>query len=225
VRQAWQEFYAWVRPWRRFRRRVARRTHLPPALARVAAIDGLLTEPEAQLLYDLARAASGGCIVEIGTFHGKSTVALALGAQAGSKAKVYGVDPLVTYVGAFGRTITAAEKIVLFQNLLVAGVAEHVWLLQTTSARAACGFAEPVALLWVDGDHSYEGVKGDLESWAPHVVPGGILAFHDSLSPRLGVGRFLEELLAADHGYERVALVDKTTVLRKRDQPGQNGSG
>jgi len=218
-----RDAYDWVRPWRRYRRRLGRQTHLTPPLARVAAVDGQLTEPEAQLLYDLARDADGGCIVEIGTLHGKSTVALALGAQAGRKPKVYGIDPFVTFTGSLGRTFTPAEKIVLFQNLLMAGVVEHVWLLQTTSEQAARGFEEPVALLWVDGDHSYEGVKRDFEAWAPHVIPGGTLAFHDSLSPRMGVGRFLDELLAAGADYERVALVDKTTVVRKRGGGSANG--
>jgi len=33
--------------------------------------------------------------------------------------------------------------------------------------------------LFVDGDHSYEGVKMDFESFAPLVTPGGLIAFHD----------------------------------------------
>lgn len=31
----------------------------------------------------------------------------------------------------------------------------------------------------VDGDHSYEGCKGDIEAWVPNIKPGGILAIHD----------------------------------------------
>lgn len=215
----------WLRPWRRFRRSLAKRRHLSPALARIDAIDGQISLDEAALLHELAAAAQDGAIVEVGTFHGKSTVALALGAQAGGKAKVYGVDPFVTFVGSFGRTFTPAEKIVLFQNLLLAGVAEHVWLLQTTSERAARGFDEPIALLWVDGDHSYDGVKRDFAAWAPHVAPGGILAFHDSLSPRLGVARFLDELLASGDDYERLRVVGRTTVLRRVARGRASGSG
>jgi predicted O-methyltransferase YrrM len=38
-----------------------------------------------------------------------------------------------------------------------------------------------VDFLFIDGDHSYEGVKRDFEMFAPLVRPGGIVAFHDIL--------------------------------------------
>jgi cephalosporin hydroxylase len=34
-------------------------------------------------------------------------------------------------------------------------------------------------LLFIDGDHSYEGVKADFVNYGPMVRPGGIIAFHD----------------------------------------------
>lgn len=36
-----------------------------------------------------------------------------------------------------------------------------------------------VDLVYVDGDHSEEGVRGDIEAWLPHIKPGGYIAFHD----------------------------------------------
>lgn len=36
-------------------------------------------------------------------------------------------------------------------------------------------------MVFIDGDHSYEGCKGDIEAWLPHIVPGGIIAVHDYL--------------------------------------------
>ncbi|MEX0930072.1 MAG: class I SAM-dependent methyltransferase [Candidatus Paceibacterota bacterium] len=38
---------------------------------------------------------------------------------------------------------------------------------------------ETVDVLFIDGDHSYEGVKNDFEWYAPFVRRGGIIAFHD----------------------------------------------
>lgn len=37
----------------------------------------------------------------------------------------------------------------------------------------------PVDFLFIDGDHSYEGVKRDFELWSPLVRSGGLIAFHD----------------------------------------------
>lgn len=40
----------------------------------------------------------------------------------------------------------------------------------------------PVDFLFIDGDHSYEGVRADFHLYAPFVRPGGIVAFHDIVS-------------------------------------------
>jgi len=37
----------------------------------------------------------------------------------------------------------------------------------------------PIDMLFIDGDHSYEGVKKDFEMYSPLVRKGGIIAFHD----------------------------------------------
>lgn len=37
----------------------------------------------------------------------------------------------------------------------------------------------PLDFLFIDGDHSYEGVRQDFEMYAPLVRPGGLIAFHD----------------------------------------------
>ena len=37
----------------------------------------------------------------------------------------------------------------------------------------------PVDLVFVDGEHSYEGCKADVEAWLPHIKDGGIIAVHD----------------------------------------------
>lgn len=37
----------------------------------------------------------------------------------------------------------------------------------------------PLDFLFIDGDHSYDGVKRDFELYAPLVRPGGIIALHD----------------------------------------------
>ena len=39
-----------------------------------------------------------------------------------------------------------------------------------------------LGMVYLDADHSYEGVKRDLEAWYPKVVTGGIIAGHDYLN-------------------------------------------
>lgn len=40
-------------------------------------------------------------------------------------------------------------------------------------------WTKPISLLFIDGDHSYEGVKKDTLSWEPLVKKGGTIIFHD----------------------------------------------
>jgi predicted O-methyltransferase YrrM len=51
---------------------------------------------------------------------------------------------------------------------------------QTTRDRVAELLAgEPLDVLFIDGDHSYEGVRRDFELYSPLVREGGIIALHD----------------------------------------------
>lgn len=55
---------------------------------------GMLSDSEVDFLYRLGRLNHcRGAIVEIGSFKGKSTIALARGAAAADRALVYAIDP------------------------------------------------------------------------------------------------------------------------------------
>lgn len=60
--------------------------------------------------------------------------------------------------------------------------------------KTALGSAK-LDLLFIDADHTYEGVKNDFEKFAPLVKDDGIIAFHDIVPGREnGVPIFFEEL-------------------------------
>jgi hypothetical protein len=65
----------------------------------------------------------------------------------------------------------------------------------------------PINLLFIDGDHRYEGVRQDYEIYAPMVE--GIIAFHD-LAGEPGVARFWDELQRGDHGELKKLFVSLT---------------
>lgn len=48
-------------------------------------------------------------------------------------------------------------------------------------------------LVYIDADHSYTGVKNDIESWWMKLKPGGVMAFHDYEAPQYGVKRAVNE--------------------------------
>jgi hypothetical protein len=213
-----RDFFAFLYAWYRYTRAylgLKYRLHYSRTLAQILAVDGLLTPQEVTFLYRQAKETSSGCIVEIGSYHGRSTIALALGAQEGTKVPVYAVDPYVSFVGPLGGTFGPQDKVGLVHNLLFTKAVPHVWLIQLPSVQAARGWQEPIALLWIDGDHTYEGVKADFDSWSSFVVQGGMVAFHDSLDPRFGVHRLIKEIIEKGD-YKNIGVVEKITLIEKQ---------
>lgn len=70
--------------------------------------------------------------------------------------------------------------------------------------------------LFIDGDHSYAGVKQDFEDYAPFVKSGGIIAFHDiverPVQPDIEVWRFWQEL---KHDYRCEEFIEQGPDRRK----------
>lgn len=60
----------------------------------------------------------------------------------------------------------------------------------------------PYDFAFIDADHRYMSVKADWENFGPMVVPGGVIAFHDTLHPdnaaEYGVGQLWEEITQED---------------------------
>jgi cephalosporin hydroxylase len=64
----------------------------------------------------------------------------------------------------------------------------------------------PVDFLFIDGDHSFEGVKRDFELWSPLVRSGGLIALHDMKPDHPdGVPRLWAELKGRFETEERIA--------------------
>jgi len=62
-------------------------------------------------------------------------------------------------------------------------------LIRTVSAEACKQFDDnSVDVVYVDGDHTYEGVKTDIECWWPKVKPGHILCGDDYVESKTGKG-------------------------------------
>jgi hypothetical protein len=182
-------------------------------LRRRVKFEGMIGDPEAQLLTRLAAEVEDGCIVEIGSWRGMSTIALAKGARV----PVYAIEPHEHFVGALGGVFGPDDRRAFFENLLEARVVERVRLVNLSSEIVTPGWQLPVGLLWIDGDHRYEAVKRDFDCWAPHLR--GKVAFHDAIQETLGPFQLIEELLA--DGFELVEHVQGTKVLRRPELDGE----
>lgn len=180
-------------------------------LGYVADTEGWLSLDEARWLHGCAQKVLSGCIVEVGAFRGRSTVALSAG--AGSGVRVFSIDPHAEVIRdgcvAFEGP---ADRAAFFETMLRSGAWRNVSLLNTTSEVVASGWSEPVGLLWLDGDHSYDGIARDWACWRPHLIDGAQIVFDDAHDDAIGPHRLIGELLASG-AVEHVKNVGKTRTV------------
>ncbi len=164
-------------------------------------IAGHLGENEARFLGILAACTPAeGAIVEIGSFKGKSTVMLA------SVAAHYGLGPVVSIDPHNAPSVTdpkiepgTSTFDEFSTSLRSSGIESHVEIRRAHSEQIAASWNRPIRLLWIDGDHTYQGAKQDFDGFSPYLSRGAVIAFHDSLNAFEGPIRvFVEDVLRND---------------------------
>jgi GT2 family glycosyltransferase/predicted O-methyltransferase YrrM len=162
---------------------------------------------EIQWLFELVRAARPRVVLEIGldlggTFFLWSRAAapdahlLAIDTRPPGRLGVWSPFPLVRRGFAVG-----SQRVSLLM-----GSDSHS---ETTRGRIAAFLdGRPIEFLFIDGDHSRDGIWQDFEMYSPLVAPGGLVAFHD-VSPdpaewTEGVARFWREFTVEHETEERV---------------------
>jgi predicted O-methyltransferase YrrM len=141
----------------------------------VDSIEGWLYPSEGRWLFNTARSLPNHAkIVEVGSYKGRSTCCLALACR-GTQKRVFAID---TFDG--GPDLPKAELLPDFSNNLArSGLSAHVEPTIGLSGLVASTWDKPINFLFVDGSHQYADVVADFAGFFPHVVPGGIVAFHD----------------------------------------------
>lgn len=130
---------------------------------------------EAALLYRLVRDVGQATIVEIGRFKGGSTVVMSSAMAPGSMLWSYDLHialrPDLPGAELDDELSSALERL---------GLADGVRLVVGDSRTVEMP-SNDLDILFIDGDHSYEGAWADFERWGPRVRPGGHLLFHDAV--------------------------------------------
>ncbi|MBI4503063.1 MAG: class I SAM-dependent methyltransferase [Gemmatimonadetes bacterium] len=166
----------------------------------------------------LARHAAGRQrLVEIGVWHGVTTSRLR--AAMASEGQIFAVDPYPA-----GRLGFSAQRYIARREVRKSKNG-HVRWLRSTGAEAGRAFVmlkeAPVDFVFIDGDHTYVGLREDWEAWNGLVEPGGVIALHDSRSTperdieKAGSVRFTREVILKDPRFTEVDAVDSLTVLRR----------
>lgn len=119
-------------------------------------------------------------VVEIGVYEGSSAVVLC--EVLGADAELHLIDPFGQHGDALPAGWAATEgasRRVVERARRRHGGPRITWHIDYSAAVAA-RWADPVDLVFIDGDHSEAGVRADWDGWNGFVEPGGAVLFHDA---------------------------------------------
>ena len=107
---------------------------------------------------------------------------------------IFGVDPYVEHTDyGVTRSQEDMDKYLKIAEENLEAYKDRYTLVKYSSAEAAAGFDDDTFdFVLIDGDHSYEGVKADLNAYYPKLKKGGHIFVHDC---------FRDEIVKAIHEY------------------------
>jgi len=182
----------------------------PTWFDKFACTPGRLTLMEGAFLYAAAlaasRIASSGNMLELGTFRGRSTCAIAAACKQ--------VDMRLTTIDNYSQgacpSVGESSEDVVRANLEDAGVADVVTIVNGNSHEY-----QPLAglsFIFIDAAHDWESVVADCDTWWKDLQMHGILAFHDGSHP--GVAEAVEAL-GKKHAMRPIAHVGSIIAFEK----------
>ncbi len=173
-------------------------------------IIGQLAFREGKLLYKIAKKIpQNGCFVELGALIGRSTCFIAEGLK-NKDAIFYSIDPFIyapDYI-PFNRVFRLyCENTYRYKDKIknIRGYSYNV-VKDLNDLK--------IDVLWHDADHSYEGVKKDIEDWIPLLKKTGYFVFHDYKKPELGVYKAVDEKIR-ENKLRKVKAVHTILVTKK----------
>lgn len=189
--------------------------------------DDMGSFPERGYLFQLASDLPPGArVVEVGSWMGASTCFIA-GGLKGEGAKIYAIDNFqglstcgedaTWYRRHFQRLGTNSTLAIFQANFAALGFSsrsEPVISDSLAAAQKLSALQGTIDFIFIDGDHSYDACRADIEAWTPMVKRGGVIAFHDFGSRADGVTRAIFEAIRSGRFAEIVGVAGTIIAFR-----------
>jgi len=143
-----------------------------------------MSPAELAFLYETAQSMpENALVVEVGSFKGRSSVAICEGLSRVAGARFVAVDPWrrIRMTDDELYEVGAPDEDEIYSRFLRnTGPYDFVRPMRMSSLEAAPEFADAsIDWLFIDGDHSFDAVRADLRAWSPKVKLLGLVSGHD----------------------------------------------
>lgn len=149
--------------------------------------------------------------VEIGAYRGVTSRVLA----SSTSRNYIVVDPYIGYGGAENDLLKMRERTKSLSNVM------HLKMTSGDAYRQS--IKQKLSFIFVDAVHDYVNARFDGLAWSNLLVPGGLIAFHDTDSKIFpGVQRFVWELLNKSQNRFRLHYHEKGIVVLEKVQTAED---
>ena len=197
-------------------------------LDQIKKIKGFMPHHEGKALLKWAKKFSKlGPILEIGTYCGKSSMYLSLGAKKNNQ-YIFTIDH---HLGSEEHQISQeyfdkdvyddVNKRVDTLPLLIENInkykVKNIVPIVAESKEVSSYWSSNISILFIDGGHSYESANNDYKYWEPKIIVGGCLIIHDIYEDPLKGGQapYLIYQKALENGYKIYEREDTIICLIK----------
>jgi predicted O-methyltransferase YrrM len=161
--------------------------------------------------------ATSASIIEIGVFEGFNTREFAL--LSPQEARIFAIDPF--FKGFFGFNY---GKFIALKEWQKHGISHKIEIIEGFSWDVIDQIPFGIDFIFIDGDHSFEGVKKDFELYSNLLSENGVIALHDArlfsngwTKPNWGPVRLVEEIIKPSDEWKIVEEIDSLVLIKKQN--------
>lgn len=154
-------------------------------------------------------------IVEIGVFEGYNTREFAR--YSPKDAIIYAIDPF--FKGSLGFSY---GKIIAMNEWRRCKLSSKIVIVEGLSWDKYKSIPDNLDFLFIDGDHSFQGVQRDFELYKDKINLNGVIAFHDAClfdqgwtTNEWGPVRFVNEVVRSNNEWKIVEETDSIVFIKK----------
>jgi len=144
---------------------------------------------------------SSGRALEIGVYKAGSTVLVAEACLKKGIREIWGIDLFTGKLSSGTQGDTYRDAM---ERLRKYHLTEYVTLIRSNSLDA--NWDKPLDVLFIDADHTYPYVSGEIRKYTPYLTVGGIVIFDDYNDYRTeGVWKAVNEFIQGNQNFEVVS--------------------